>query len=628
MSEKIQPEHRERLALVYVRQSSAGQVQHHEESGRVQRGLAERALSLGWSASRIRVLDGDQGESASVPQSRASFGELVQLVRDGAVGLILASEVSRLSRNDVDWMLLVQYCELVGTLLADEHEVFNPAAGEDRFILGIRAVLAVHEKDRLQARMARAKLEKASRGELHHALPPGYVCVEGKHLRKHPDPLVQEAVAKVFLEFETCSSVRALARRLWSLNFQLPVVRHGRSWEEVEWVEPHVDQLLDMLQNIRYAGTYAYGCTQTVTTMGPNGRLVKKVRRVPREEWEVELPNNHPAYLRMAQYEAHQKKIAMNASSFAPRARGAVQDGSALLVGLVECRRCAHRMGVRYRSSGAIAYACRGGRRQREGGGPGGCFTFRANELEAQVVEQLLSAVSPAGVAAAELAAARLAEQWSARRAVLEAACADARELAGVAERRFKALDPENDRVFASLATEYEVALASLGEQEVRLAEFDEATPQLPTREQREALLELGQDLERVWFHPEASPRLKKQLVRALIEHVYADVDEELQEVVWWVKWAGGHHTELRVPRGRRGRPRPPSDRKAIVATLRKVAHDEEIARLLNRSRVRTARGKTWNQRRVSQFRQRHQIAAFSGAEKEREGWLLQCEAA
>lgn len=628
MSDKIETEHRQRLALVYVRQSSPGQVRQNVESGRVQRGMARRARALGWRASQIRVVEGDQAESASLPQSRSSFGEMVELVRGGAVGIIFASEMSRLARNDVDWAVLVHYCQSVGTLLADEQDVFNPAAGEDRFILGIRGVLAVHECDRIRERMERAKKEKASRGELHPAVPPGYVCVERKHLRKHPDRRVQHAVAHVFAEFERCSSVRALARRLWETDAKLPVVPHGKSPNEVEWVDAHSDRLLDMLQNIRYAGTYAYGCTKTVTTMGPDNRPCKKVRRVAREDWEVELPNNHPAYITLAQYEANQKKIAMNANEFAPRAVGAPQDGRALLVGLIDCRRCGHRMAVRYRSSGAVVYACRGGRRQREGGGPRCCFTFRANEFEARLVEQILYAVSPAGVAAAERAADRLAEQWQDRRRVLEDACAHERYLAGVAERRFKAVDPANELVFESVAAEYEVALERVREQEARRAAFEEETPVRPTAAQREALLHLGRDLERAWFHPKAEARLKKQLVRALIEHVYADVDEDSQEVVLWVQWAGGHHTELREPRGRRAPPRNEPDLKTILETLRKVADDEQLARILNRSSLRTPRGKTWSKRSLSQFRQRHEIAAFCRAEKEREGWLLQSEAA
>lgn len=615
-------------AVIYVRQSSPGQVKHNQESYRVQMGLARRAQELGWHQDDVKVIQGDLGETASLPGQRQGFDELLTMVLHREVGIILSTEVSRLARNNVDWSLLLHYCCSIGVMLADESQVYDPSRSDHSLLLGIQGALAAHEVSLLRKRMEQGLREKALRGELHQGVTlRGYVVEEGKRLRKYPDRRVQRATQKVFEEFRASTSIYELVRRLCAKGVSLPVTASGAPRREVEWTAPAYGSLREMLQNPKYAGIYAYPLRRGVSEMTEDGQIKKRVESVPREEWVVEIHQNHPAYISEEEYEANQRKMALNASRYSPPARGAPQEGRALLAGLVYCRRCGHRLSVEYQSSGTITYVCHKGVPRREGP-TGGCLRFRANELEDRLSQQLLYAVSPAGVAAAERAEDLLAQDWKERRQVLEEELAHQSYQADLALRRLKAIPPEDTNAFVPLAHEYEATLLTLKEQQARLEAFDREETPLPTAEQKQELQRLGERVERAWHHPEADMKLKKQIVRTLLEHVTADIDETASECVLWIQWAGGQHTEIREPRPKpHARPKLP-ELTGVIETLRKVATDTDIALILNRSSLKNERGETWTSRKVSGFRRRHNIPAFDAKAKQKKGWLSQEETA
>jgi DNA invertase Pin-like site-specific DNA recombinase len=627
MHEKITAKHLKQLAIVYIRQSSPGQVRNNVESYRVQLSLKQRAIELGWDEARIRVIQHDQGKSATRPGMRSGFDEMLRLVQAGKVGMVFASEMSRWARNNLESNLLVHYCAVLGAVLGDESNVWDPILPEDCLVLGIQSAVAAHESSAIRRRMERGLREKASRGELHHGVPTGYVCVEGKHLRKHPDARVQRAVQLVFDLFEHSTSVYDLVSQLWQQDMQLPVPGCEDVSTSKSWNDPSYDRVLDMLENPKYAGIYAYPLKRVEVDAEPDGTIRRRVCKVARGEWDVELRDHHPAYITVACYERNQEKIAMNANRFAPEARGAPLSGEALLVGLIRCRGCNHQMGVSYRSSGAITYTCQRGRRQRDAV-KDRCFQFRANELEDELVEHLLYAVGPAGIEAAERAAERMAAQRAGQRQLLEDALEHAHYQSDLTRRRFDKVDPSNRLVFDTLAGELEESLQQVEQAKAKLAAFDQDAPPRPTTQERSLLNELGSRLEQVWFDDQADGRLKKQIVRTLIDHVYAELDEQSDQVVLYVHWSGGHVTELRHRRRTR-KPRSTAIQlQAVIDSLRRVVDDEGIARILNRSRLQTEQGKTWTKRRVLLFRKRHGIVAFDPAEKEEQGWLSQAEAA
>jgi len=154
---KVRPEHLERAAFVYVRQSSAKQVRENVESGRRQYGFADQARTLGWSEGQIVILDEDQGRSGATPQARPGFARLIGAVARAEVGILMSLEVSRLSRNDTDWHHLVHLCRWTATLIADEHGVYDPTATADRMVLGIRGQVSELERDSSVHRMVEAR---------------------------------------------------------------------------------------------------------------------------------------------------------------------------------------------------------------------------------------------------------------------------------------------------------------------------------------------------------------------------------------------------------------------------------------------------------------------------------------
>jgi hypothetical protein len=355
-------------------------------------------------------------------------------------------------------------------------------------------------------------------------------------------------------------------------------------------------------------------------------------RRLSRaDEWTTVLADHHPAYITFAQYQSNQQKIEMNAQRYTS-SRGSVNRGASLLAGLVQCHRCGHKMQVSYSSRGHVSYDCRNGRRQRDSDATS-CFRFSADELERQLAEQVLYAVSPAGVAAAQRAAKRLASERADRRATLSNQLEQLHYEADLTRRRLDAVDPAHRLVYSTLCEEWEVNLRAVSEQELLLSQFDSDDPPRPTAEELMLLDQLGERLDRVWHDASTDGGLKQQVVRLLIDHVYAELVDDKDEVVLWVKWTSGHHTEIRAPR-RRSRSRrvgsdgKQADLKAILETLRKIADDESISRALNRSGVKTQSVETWTKQRVATCRAELRVRKFDSQLKASSGWLTQAEAA
>lgn len=670
MSHKIQSQHLTRLAAVYIRQSSPGQVRNNSESYRVQKKLIARAEQLGWPGKRTQPFEADQGTSASKPMARDDFDALLRMIQDRQVGIVFSVDVTRLARNAIDMSMLIHWCAVHATLIADQHQVYDPATPEDSLVLGIQGVLAVSELHAIRQRLQAGLDEKARRGELHHSVPRGYVLIDGIHLRQHPDRRVQQVIGQLFERFATCPSVSALLRWTWDQNLQLPRATSSDGLQ-VEWVAPNYRGLMDLLRNPKYAGVYVHPRYQREPRTDASGKVQTHRRLSLPSEWTTVLHDHHPAYITLAEYQSHQEKIAMNAQRYTA-SRGSVNRGASLLAGLVTCRRCGHRMQVHYSSTGRVSYGCRSGRRQRDtksidtdngntNNGDadtntahgtnttttnttttnandtntrnsdtkhGDCFRFSADELERQLSEQVLYAVSPAGVAAAELAAERLASERSDRRAALSDQLEQLRYEADLTRRRLDAVDPANRLVYSTLCEEWEANLQSVSDQEQLLLQFDTDDPPRPTSEERELLNELGDRLDVVWHDASTDGRLKQQVVRLLVDHVYADLVEDRDEVVLWLKWTSGHHTELRSRRCRRRDKSSLVDPGSLLETLRKILDDASISRALNRSGIRTESGESWTSGRVASARQQCNIPAFDAELTASSGWLTQSEAA
>ncbi len=190
--QKITASHLQRLAYLYVRQSSLRQVLENTESTARQYGLREQAVALGWPIERIVVIDGDQGQSGASAADRAGFQTLVAEVGLGHVGIVLGLEVSRLARNNSDWHRLLELCALTQTLILDEDGIYDPSAFNDRLLLGLKGTMSEAELHVLKARLRGGILHKASRGALKLPLPIGFRYREDDQIILDPDQQVQQ----------------------------------------------------------------------------------------------------------------------------------------------------------------------------------------------------------------------------------------------------------------------------------------------------------------------------------------------------------------------------------------------------------------------------------------------------
>jgi DNA invertase Pin-like site-specific DNA recombinase len=624
MSEKIQPSHLERLACVYVRQSSMGQVRYHQESSRRQYELEARAQQLGFR--EVMVIDEDLGVSGSGTQERRGFGRLLALVCEGRVGGVFALEASRLARNNRDWHHLLDLCVLTDTLVIDHDGVYDPRRMNDRLLLGLKGTMSEFELGLMRQRALEALKETVRRGELLSTPAIGYVRTEDNRVEVTPDRQVQEAVRSVFAKFRELGSARQVL--LWYRQEGLPLPTHrlANQGVEVVWRLPVYNRVLSILKNPVYAGAFAYGRTCTRTTI-VDGRA-RKTRgfEVHPDDWEVLIRDHHAGYISWEEYEHNQKQVESNAAMSGKMTRGAAKTGPALLAGLLRCGRCGRKFHVGYTGLGGRVprYCCRGANINH---GIEKCISFGGLSVDAAVARAVLEALRPAGVEASMEAWRELSCREDGKHRSLELAVERARYEAERARRQYDAAEPENRLVAAELETRWNSALEHLAEaeQSLRAATVSEEPV---TEAERKRLLELGEDLQQLWDHPAASAQLKKRILRTVVEEIVADIDEERFEIILHLHWAGGVHTRLAVRKNRKGHHGRSTDREVVdlVRELAKVCDDASIAGILNRLGYRTGAGNTWTQGRVMGLRAYQEIPAVDrGADR---AWITLEEAA
>jgi DNA invertase Pin-like site-specific DNA recombinase len=618
VSDKIKPHHVGRKAILYVRQSSAYQVQNNLESRKLQYAMRDRLCSLGWHD--IEVVDEDLGRTASGAVTRAGFERMVAEVCLGHVGAVAAREVSRFARNSREWQKLVEVCRVVDTLLIDQEMVYTPRQSNDRLLLGLKGSLNEYELDLLRQRSVEARREKAKRGELIVVAPAGYIKGESR-LEKDPDLRVQERVLLVFSKFFELGSARQTL--LWFLEhgLQVPV---SAPREQVIWRRPQYSTIYTILTNPAYAGAYAYGRTEH-SMQYDQGQPRRRSRRKPRQQWWALIRDTHEGYINWKQFEEIQ--CTMTNNLHAGDRSGAAKIGSGLLAGLLRCRRCGRKLMVAYTGNGpfVLRYVCR--RSSLDNGEPP-CITFAGVGVDEAVSREIMTVLEPAAVEAAVLASEqeqlRHDEVISALQRELEAAQYAARR----AEKQYETTDPDNRLVASELERRWNDALKKVQQLEARI-EAAVADQQVGPAT-REEFASLARDLEVVWSHPATDARLKKRIVRTLVEEVMVDVDGQAGEIIAVVHWKGGVHTELRVPRRRRGYNRTHSPKEIVdaIRVLARICPDEGIAGALSRSGLVTGRGNRWTRERVASLRSYHSIPSYNTERRRAEGWLTLTEAA
>lgn len=621
MSDKIKPQHLERKAILYVRQSSAYQVMNNLESQKLQYAMETHLRSLGWT--EVEIIDEDLGRSAGGSITRTGFERMVTQVCLGEVGAVCAREVSRFARNSREWQRLVEVCRIVDTLLIDQETVYSPRASNDRLLLGLKGTLNEYELDLLRQRASEARVEKARRGELVSHAPVGFIKDEDGRLQKDPDERIRRAIELVFAKFVELGSARQTL--LWFMENELLIpTRSIRG--DVQWRRPGYSGIHRILTNPAYGGAYAYGKTETQTCY-EDGISVQRTRPRRRERWIALIPDAHEGYVSWKEFERIGEMIISNRlSSCEPS--GAARRGSALLTGILRCRRCGRMLRVYYKGPdcSVVRYACP---RAQLDNKEARCIAFNGGSIDAAVGQHLLSVVQPAAIEAAILATQQQAhaqsEVLNALRRDLEAA----RYRALRAERQYEAADPENRLVAQELERRWNVALQEVRALESRIA-GESNCQELTTADTLEQFQNLAADLEALWKDPQADERTRKRLLRTLIREIVVDIDEQTSEIVLLIHWKGGAHTPLRLPRRRRGQSgsHTPKDIVAAVGVLSRIYSDQMIAGVLNRAKLLTGRGNFWTRALVTSLRHHHDIECHDERRQAREGWMNLSQAA
>ena len=612
MNPKIKPEHLARAAVVYVRQSSLGQVEHHTESQRRQYSLADAARALGFAS--VQTIDDDLGRSGSGAVERPGFQKLVAGVCSGGVGAVFCIEASRLARNGRDWHHLIDLCALVGTVVVDPDGVYDPRLVNDRLLLGLKGTMSEYELTLLRQRGLAARESKAKRGELRFALPPGYCWNALGQIEMDPDERIYEAIRLMFRKFRELGSARQVLLWLVQARLQLPVMRQSPQGARIEWQPAAYHTILEILRHPIYAGAYVFGrTTQRITVIDGRARRTSGHEK-PMPEWSVLIRDHHACYISWEEFEQNQKMIAENAHMQKRTDRKSARGGRALLSGLARCGRCGRMMRVFYGSHDGPAhrYQCRG---NSDTGGGKICIGTGGVRVDRAVGNQILEAVSGHAIEAAIRAAEKVNVADDDVRLGLEKEIEAAQYEASLASRRYELVDPAKRLVARELEARWNNSLEKVEVLEQRLSDLEAQAQRRPGID-RESLFALAHDLPGVWNAPGADSRTKQRLTRILIKEVVFDLDDDANQIVLVIHWSGGRHTEVRVARVRSGR--YPDDRHpSAVEVMRKLGGqwpDRELAVTMNRMRTQTLDGKAWTVLAVRELRDRLGISDFDPA--------------
>lgn len=613
MRGKVSAEQLSRKAVVYVRQSTSTQVLEHGESTARQYALVERAVALGWQREAVEVIDEDLGRSGASTQGRSGFAKLAEAVAFERVGAVLALEVSRLARSSVDWQRLLSLCAVAQVLVVDEQTMYDPNDKDDKLLLDLKGTMSEAELHWLGLRLAGARQNKARRGALRLPAPTGYVWTE-QGLQFDPDESVQRAVRQVFERYAVEPSAWGVVRWARQVGLAFPT-RHGDDpSSEVTWKPLGASRLHEILRNPIYAGAYAYGRRpqKTVLVRGQ----IRKVRDAGREpeRWLVCLQGAHDGYISWERYVSNQEKLKANHGRYGGSQVQHPARVQVLLGGLLVCGRCGRRMVGRYGSArGAVGYyICMGDRDK----GQTMCWTVPAAPIDQAVEELFLGAAVPDELSLSlavekqvDKQAEQLAQQWKLR---MEQASYEARR----AERRYKAVDPDNRVVARTLEREWEQRLREFEQLE---RDFDQAKTKARVQlseQDRARIRRLAKDLKAVWKAPTTQHEDRKAMVALVIEAVSLQpVDVPKRATLVRVQWKTGAIDELLVARpSRRQRLKPTLE---TLERLRELVgqglHDAQVAEQLNREGRKTGASRAWTLQAVRWTRRHEGIVRVAG---------------
>ena len=544
ISGKIKSQHLNRKAVIYIRQSTLQQVHRHQESTRLQYGLVDRALILGWLRNDIEVIDDDLGCSGASIVGRLGFQRLVAEVGLDHVGIVLGLEMSRLSRSSRDWYQLLEVCAIFGTLIGDLDGIYDPSLYNDRLLLGLKGTMSEAELHIIKQRMLEGKRAKARRGELGMRLPMGYVHQPSGEVAKDPDEQAQSVIERIFELFERKRTINGVLGELVAQHIQMPYrVVSGLNKGDLVWHRPNRVTLSNMLHNPAYTGAYVYGRRPTDPRKKIPGRPSTGRTVASTDSWEVLIKDRFPAYISWSRYEKNLRQLQANTA----QSLGTPRNGPSLLSGLIICGRCGLRMSPCYTDNGkGLRYACN---RMLVDYGQEHCQSLSGKVLDRHVTTLVFKALQPAALEISLAVAEGLASERQKQQGYWQKSLERANINVQRAQRQYNAVEPENRLVARTLERQWEEALAAEAQLKTEYAQFLAGQSAILTHEERAAILRLAQNIPALWAADSTTAIDRQLIVRQLVERVLVTVIDDTENVRVEVHWQGGHKTQSLITR-------------------------------------------------------------------------------
>lgn len=588
-SSKIHDGHRSKLAIVYVRQSSTQQVLENRESTARQYALADFAQVLGWPAERVIVIDEDQGQSGARADNRSGYQRLLGEVTLDHVGIVLGLEMSRLARSSKDWHHLLELCAIFGSLLADQDGVYDPSDPNDRMLLGLKGTMSEVELHTMRNRLDRGRINKAQRGEFFSAVPMGYVILSNRDVAFDPDEQARSVLQLIFDKFDEIGTIYGLLRDLIRNGIALPVrLQSGPRKGELDWRHPSVPTLSQILHHPMYAGAYVYGRRSSDPKAKFSGQRERRERRKPMEQWTVLLQDRLPAYITWERYLKNQERLRQNLRG--ATTPGTPGRGASLLGGLLVCGSCGRHMTVGYHTTQEFHYSCTAYLHYAH---EQTCYGLMSKAIDELVTRQALRSLEPAALELSMQALQDVAKERARLDKNWQQSLKRARYEIELAERRYRAVDPANRLVAATLEKGWNDALLQERQFQENYDRFLRESPPRLTDQERATIEALANDIPALWQAPATTHAERKQILRCLIDRVVVHVRCDSEYTAATIHWKGGYesHHEFIRPVQRYAQLR---DFEALIARLVELREAgqsaEHIAATLNQEGFRTPR--------------------------------------
>lgn len=616
MTSKIQTAQLQKQAYIYIRQSTMGQVRHHQESTERQYALKDKALRLGWTSDMILILDGDLGASGAQMTGRKDFQMLVADVSMRKVGAVFALEASRFSRSCTDWHRLLELCALTDTVIIDEDGVYNPADFNDQLLLGLKGTMSQAELHFLRARLQGGKLNKARKGELRTPLPVGFVYDDEGRTVLDPDSEVRHAVRFLFDYFYQVGTAYGVVHRFSKNGLRFPKRSYGGAWDgKLIWGRLTGSRVLCVLKNPSYAGAYVHGRYQSIKEIAPDGSFRLRAKEMPMSAWTVLIKDHHEGYISWDRFMHNKKVLEQNRTNGEETLTGGpAREGLALLQGLLLCGHCGRRLSVRYKGNGGIypTYECNWLR--REGLSTRGCLQIRCDLADQPIVKRVLEVIKPKQIEIALKALEEFERRENAIKNQWQMKIERAEYEANLAQRRYEEVDPSNRLVAATLERRWNEALVKLEEVRKEFSQQQRKKQIAVTEGQKAELQKLAQDLPRLWKASTTKAKDHKRILRLLIKDITVEKSITPKQVMLHVRWQGGACEDIlvHIPLDYATRMRYPNK---IIQKVRKLAKhltDYQIATAFNQEGIKSAKGNPFNPSMIQWIRYKHHISGLN----------------